>query len=118
MEEQRKKSIKIILFSLLLIVVGVILFVLAVQRVESGWYRIHYNIRPARREAFALLWPLCLVFVGCFNLYRGVKGKSFQWQFDRMFSSYEDGSPYSCPHCGAKLKQGQFSCKICGRKVF
>jgi predicted RNA-binding Zn-ribbon protein involved in translation (DUF1610 family) len=55
--------------------------------------------------------------LGSFNIYRGIKGKSFQWQIDRMFSSHEDGSPYACPHCGAKLEKGQFSCLICGKRI-
>ena len=117
MDGGKKKSIKMIFFSLFLIVIGIILLVLAVERVESGWYQVHYKVRPARAEAYALVFPLALTLVGCFNLYRGIKGKPFQWQIDRMFSSHEDGSPYACPHCGAKLEKGQFSCLICGKKI-
>ena len=114
----KNKSVKMVLFSLLLIAVGIILFIVALEKTKIGWYEANIRIRPGRREALDYCWAICLFLLGCFNLYRGIKGKKFQWQIDRMFSSHEDGSPYACPHCGAKLEQGQFSCRICGKKVF
>jgi len=117
MGEKKKKSVKMILFSLLLILVGIVLLVLAVERIKSGWYRMHYKVRPARHEGFAVMLPVILILLGCFNLYRGLRGKVFQMDISNMFSSHEDGSPYSCPHCGAQLQPGQFACRICGKRI-
>ena len=117
MEEQRKKSIKIILFSLLLIVVGIIYMAIVIERMKTGWYLV-YGSRRNRHGGQSATIAILIICVGCFNLYRGLKGKGFQADFSNILSSYKDGSPYACPHCGAKLEQGQFSCKICGRKVF
>ena len=58
-----------------------------------------------------------LVLLGGFNLYRGLRGKAFQMDISSMFSGHKDGSPSACPHCGAQLQPGQFSCKICGRRI-
>ena len=118
MDRGKNKSIKMILLSLLLIVIGIVLLVLAVERVKSGWYRMHYRIRPLRAEASAMIFPVILILAGCINFYRGLKGKAFQWDVFSIISGHEDGSPYSCPHCGAKLEKGQFSCSICGNKIF
>lgn len=112
----KKKSIKWILFSLLLIVMGIIFLVIAVEKVKSGWYRAH-SFRPSRAEMNAVLFPVILILVGCINLYRCVKGKGFQWDIFSIISGREDGSPYACPHCGAQLQPGQFSCRICGKRV-
>ena len=113
----KKKSVKMILVSLFLIVAGFILFMIAIEKTKTGWYKANISIRPGRREALDYGLAICLILLGCFNIYRGIKGKSFQWQIDRMFSSHEDGSPYACPHCGAKLEKGQFSCLICGKRI-
>ena len=113
----KKKSVMLILFSLLLIVVGILYMMFVIERIKTGWYLVHgsYRNRSGGRSAG---FAVAIIFVGIFNLYRGFKGKGFQADFSNMFSSYKDGSPYACPHCGAKLEQSQFSCKICGRKVF
>ena len=113
----KKKSVKKILFSLLLIVVGIAYMAIVIEKIKTGWYLVHGG-RKNRYGGLSACLATAIIFVGVFNLYRGIKGKPFQWQIDRMFSSHEDGSPYACPHCGAKLEQGQFSCRICGKKVF
>lgn len=117
MDKKKKKSVKIILFSLFLILVGIIYMMFVIERIKTGWYLVHGS-RKNRYGGLSACLAVCIIFVGIFNLYRGIKGKHFQWQIDRMFSSYEDGSPYSCPHCGAKLEKGQLSCLICGKKFF
>ena len=112
----KKKSVKWILFSFFLIIVGIIFLMIAVERIKSGWYQVNRS-RPFRAEATAAMFPVILILVGCINFYRGLKGKAFRWEIFSIISGYEDGSPYSCPHCGAKLEKGQFSCLICGKKV-
>ena len=112
----KKKSVKTILFSLLLIVVGIVYMAIVIEKIKNGWYLVHGG-RKNRYGGLSACLAAALIFAGVFNLYRGIKGKPFQWQIDRMFSSHEDGSPYSCPHCGAKLEKGQFSCLICGKKI-
>ena len=112
----KKKSVKEILFSLLLIVVGIAYMAIVIEKIKTGWYLVHGG-RKNRYGGLSACLAAAIIFVGVFNLYRGIKGKPFQWQIDRMFSSHEDGSPYSCPHCGAKLEKGQFSCLICGKKI-
>ena len=112
----KKISVKWILFSLLLIVIGIIFLLIAVERIKSGWYRAH-RFRPYRAEAMAAMFPVILILVGCINFYRGLKGKDFRWDIFSIISGHEDGSPYACPHCGAKLEKGQFSCLICGKKI-
>ena len=113
----KKKSIKMILFSFFLIIVGIIFLIIAAERIESGWYRAHSFRRPFRAEATAAMFPVLLILVGCINFYRGLKGKEFRWKIFSIISGYEDGSPYTCPHCGAKLEKGQFSCLVCGKKI-
>ena len=112
----KKKSVKTILFSLLLIVVGIVYMAIVIEKIKNGWYLVHAG-RRNRYGGLSACLAAAIIFTGVFNLYRGIKGKPFQWQIDRMFSSHEDGSPYSCPHCGAQLQKGQFSCRICGKRV-
>ena len=112
----KKKSIKVILFSLLLIAVGIVYMVIVTERIKTGWYLVHGS-RKNRHGGLSACLATAVIFVGCYNLYRGMKGKGFRWEIDHMFSSYEDDSPYSCPYCGAKLEKGQFSCLICGKKI-
>ena len=112
----KKKSVKTILFSLLLIVVGIVYMAIVIEKIKNGWYLVHSG-RRNRYGGLSACLAAAIIFTGVFNLYRGIKGKPFQWQIDRMFSSHEDGSPYACPHCGAKLEKGQFSCLICGKKI-
>ena len=118
-EEEKEKSVNVkwILFSLVLIVIGIIFMIIAVEKIKSGWFRANSS-RPYRAEPTAVLFPVILILIGCINFYRSIKGKAFQWDVFSILSSHEDGSPYVCPHCGAKLEQGQFSCRICGKKVF
>ena len=112
----KKKSIKWIIFSLVLIIVGIIFMMIAVERINSGWYR-EYSFRPFRAEARAVMFPVILILIGCINFYRGLRGKSFRWEIFSIISGHEDGSPYACPHCGAKLEKGLFSCLICGKRI-
>ena len=116
MDEKKKRSVKIILFSVFLIVVGIVYMAIVIERMKIGWYLVHGSYRN-RHGGRSACFAAVIIFVGIFNLYRGLKGKGFRADFSNMFSSYEDDSPYSCPHCGAKLEKGQFSCLICGKKV-
>lgn len=115
---EKKRHLKTILLSVVFLLAGIVLLAVAVERVKSGWYRANYKIRPGRREGFAILLPVLLILAGCFNLYRGIKGKGFQTDISNIFSSYGDGSLYACPHCGGKLKEGQIICPTCGKKVY
>ena len=112
----RKKSIKMILFSLFLIVIGIIYMALVIERIKTGWYLV-YGGRKNRYGGRSATFATMIICVGCYNLYRGIKGKRFRADFSHVFSSYKDGSPYACPHCGAKLEKGQFSCLVCGKKI-
>ena len=113
---KKKKSVKMILISVLLILVGILLFIIAMEKTKTGWYEANI-IRHSRREALDYCLAVCLFLLGCFNLFRGLKGKAFETDIGNILSSHEDGSPYACPHCGAKLEQGQFSCRICGTRI-
>ena len=117
MDDKKKKSVKTILCSLLLIVVGIVYMAIVIERMKTGWYLV-YGGRRNRYGGRSATIAILIICVGCFNLYRGLKGKGFQADFSNVFSSHADGSPYTCPHCGAKLEKGQFSCLICGKKVF
>ena len=92
------------------------MLMLVTEGIKSGWYDAH-SARPAKRKGYAALLPVLLVLLGGFNLYRGLRGKAFQMDISSMFSGHKDGSPSACPHCGAQLQPGQFSCKICGRRI-
>ena len=103
MDGGKRASVRNIVISVLLIVVGIAMLMLVTEGIKSGWY--------------AALLPVLLVLLGGFNLYRGLRGKAFQMDISSMFSGHKDGSPSACPHCGAQLQPGQFSCKICGRRI-
>ena len=99
MDGGKRASVRNIVISVLLIVVGIAMLMLVTEGIKSGWYDAH-SARPAKRKGYAALLPVLLVLLGGFNLYRGLRG-----------------SPSACPHCGAQLQPGQFSCKICGRRI-
>ena len=69
----KKKSIKVVLFSLLLIVIGIMYMVIVVERIKSGWYLVHGS-RKNRHGGLSACLATAIIFVGCFNLYRGIKG--------------------------------------------
>ena len=117
MDGGKRVSVRNIVISLLLLAVGIVMLMLVAEKIKSGWYDAH-STRPAKREGYAVLLPVILILLGGFNLYRGLRGKAFQADISNLFSAHKDGSPYTCPHCGAQLQPGQLSCKICGRKVF
>ena len=116
MDGGKRVSVRNIVISVLLIVVGIAMLMLVTEGIKSGWYDAH-SARPAKRKGYAALLPVLLVLLGGFNLYRGLRGKAFQMDISSMFSGHKDGSPSACPHCGAQLQPGQFSCKICGRRI-
>ena len=101
MDGGKRASVRNIVISVLLIVVGIAMLMLVTEGIKG----------------YAALLPVLLVLLGGFNLYRGLRGKAFQMDISSMFSGHKDGSPSACPHCGAQLQPGQFSCKICGRRI-
>ena len=119
MDGGKRASVRNIVISVLLWIVSLRIAIarcLLTEGIKSGWYDAH-SARPAKRKGYAALLPVLLVLLGGFNLYRGLRGKAFQMDISSMFSGHKDGSPSACPHCGAQLQPGQFSCKICGRRI-
>lgn len=105
MDGGKRASVRNIIISVLLIVVGIAMLMLVTEGIKSGWYDAH-SARPAKRKGYAALLPVLLVLLGGFNLYRGLRGKAFQMDIRSMFSGHKDGSPSACPHCGAQLQPG------------
>ena len=103
MDGGKRASVRNIVISVLLIVVGIAMLMLVTEGIKSGWYDAH-SARPAKRKGYAALLPVLLVLLGGFNLYRGLRGKAFQMDISSMFSGHKDGSPSACPHCGAQLQ--------------
>lgn len=116
MDGGKRASVRNIVISVLLMPSVTSISIAIPTTIKSGWYDAH-SARPAKRKGYAALLPVLLVLLGGFNLYRGLRGKAFQMDISSMFSGHKDGSPSACPHCGAQLQPGQFSCKICGRRI-
>ncbi len=77
MDGGKRVSVRNIVISVLLIVVGIAMLMLVTEGIKSGWYDAH-SARPAKRKGYAALLPVLLVLLGGFNLYRGLRGKAFQ----------------------------------------
>ena len=75
MDGGKRASVRNIIISVLLIVVGIAMLMLVTEGIKSGWYDAH-SARPAKRKGYAALLPVLLVLLGGFNLYRGLRGKA------------------------------------------
>ena len=84
---RKRASVRNIVISVLLIVVGIAMLMLVTEGIKSGWYDAH-SARPAKRKGYAALLPVLLVLLGGFNLYRGLRGKAFQMDISSMFSGH------------------------------
>ncbi|MGN0133586.1 MAG: hypothetical protein ACI4AO_02595 [Anaerotignum sp.] len=123
MKNEKKHCIppvKMILISVVLVVIGVLLLLLAIEKTKTGWYEQVFSMKRTqnRMQAFDVMISIILLLLGCNTFYRGMRGKGFQLDISNMFSSYEDGSLYACPHCGGKLEPGQMICPTCGKKAY
>ena len=88
MDGGKRASVRNIVISVLLIVVGIAMLMLVTEGIKSGWYDAH-SARPAKRKGYAALLPVLLVLLGGFNLYRGLRGKAFQMDISSMFSGHK-----------------------------
>ena len=60
MDGGKRASVRNIVISVLLIVVGIAMLMLVTEGIKSGWYDAH-SARPAKRKGYAALLPVLLV---------------------------------------------------------
>ena len=63
MDGGKRASVRNIVISVLLIVVGIAMLMLVIEGIKSGWYDAH-SARPAKRKGYAALLPVLLVLLG------------------------------------------------------
>ena len=63
MDGGKRASVRNIIISVLLIVVGIAMLMLVTEGIKSGWYDAH-SARPAKRKGYAALLPVLLVLLG------------------------------------------------------
>ena len=78
MDGGKRASVRNIVISVLLIVVGIAMLMLVTEGIKSGWYDAH-SARPAKRKGYAALLPVLLVLLGGLICTEGSEGRHFRW---------------------------------------